>query len=120
MNNLLDTHTFIWFIERDARLSENARKAIERNDVENFVSIASFWEIAIKISLGKLELKTPFSKILEEMAKNGFKQLPITFEDTLILSGLPFHHRDRSDGPAIRQSHYFTVYFSESSRFIER
>lgn len=103
MNNLLDTHTFIWFVEGDAQLSENARKTIEEKGVENFVSIANLWEIAIKISLEKLELKTPFSRILEEIVKNGFKLLPITFEDTLTLSSLPFHHRDPFDRIIISQ-----------------
>ena len=102
MANLLDTHAFIWFVEEDTRLSEKARKAIEEKGIANFVSMASLWEIAIKISLGKLELKTPFPRIMEEIVKNGFKLLPITFEDTLTLTNLPFHHRDRSDGPAVR------------------
>ena len=103
MANLLDTHTFIWFVEGDSRLSEKARKAIEKEGAENFVSIASLWEIAIKISLGKLELKTPFSRILEETVKNGFKLLPISFEDTLALTNLPFHHRDPFDRIIISQ-----------------
>lgn len=72
MNNLIDTHTFIWFIEGDNQLSKQARKAIERNDAINFVSIASLWEIAVKISLKKLELKTPFSIISTQILNNGF------------------------------------------------
>ena len=104
MANLLDTHTFIWFVEGDAQLSRNARQAIEEEaEGDNFVSIATLWEIAIKISLGKLELKTPFSRILEEIVRNGFKVLPITFEDTLILSKLPFYHRDPFDRIIISQ-----------------
>ena len=56
MKYLLDTHTLIWFLNGDKELSSKARKAIESNNVVNFVSIASLWEIAIKISLKKLEL----------------------------------------------------------------
>ena len=104
MNNLLDTHTFIWFNEGDIQLSKDARKAIERDDVINFISIASLWEISIKISLGKLELKTPFSSISDQILKNGFQILPITFHDTLALSKLPFHHRDPFDRMIISQS----------------
>lgn len=55
---LLDTHTLIWFIGGNQELSQTAREAIETENVINFVSIASLWEIAIKISLGKIELKT--------------------------------------------------------------
>ena len=104
MNNLLDTHILIWFIEGDNKLSDRARKSIERNDVFNFVSIASLWEIAIKVSLGKLELKTPFSKISKQILNNGFQILPITFQDTLSLTELPFHHRDPFDRIIICQS----------------
>jgi len=94
MNNLIDTHAFIWFLNGDNNLSDKAKKAIEEIDVINFISIASLWEISIKISLGKLELSTPFAEIAEQIDHNGFQILPITFEDTLILSTLPFHHRD--------------------------
>ena len=104
MNNLIDTHALIWFLNGDDKLSDKAKKAIENEDAINFISIASLWEIAIKISLGKLELKTPFSKISEQIDNNGFQILPITFEDTLILSTLPFHHRDPFDRIIISQS----------------
>ena len=60
--------------------------------------------MAIKISLGKLELKRPFAEILVQIENSGFQILPITFEDTLILSNLPFHHRDPFDRIIISQS----------------
>jgi PIN domain nuclease of toxin-antitoxin system len=60
--------------------------------------------MAIKISLGKLELKTPFSQIGRQMEENGFELLPITFEDVLTLSALPFHHRDPFDRIIVVQS----------------
>ncbi|MDQ3845071.1 MAG: type II toxin-antitoxin system VapC family toxin [Bacteroidota bacterium] len=96
-HNLLDTHTLIWYINGDPELSQKARTAIETNGVINFVSIASLWEIAIKISLGKLELKTPFDQLGRQIRENGFEVLPILFEDTLVLSTLPFHHKDPFD-----------------------
>jgi PIN domain nuclease of toxin-antitoxin system len=86
--NLLDTHTFIWFVEADQRLTSLARKEIETIDATNFVSIASIWEIAIKISRGRLELKTPFSKINEQLEVNFFEILPVSFKDTLLVSSL--------------------------------
>ena len=104
MNNLLDTHTFIWFIEGDNQLSRLARKSIEKKGAVNFISIASLWEIAIKISLGKLELKTAFSKISEQILDNGFQILPVVLADTFILTELPFHHRDPFDRIIICQS----------------
>lgn len=97
MNNILDTHAFIWFIEGNIQMSGKARKAIEKNTGITYVSIASLWEIAIKISLRKLEIKSHFSEINNQILKNGFQLLPISFEDTLILTQLPFHHRDPFD-----------------------
>ncbi len=104
MNNLLDTHAFIWFLNGDIGLSDHAKKCIEQQDANNFISIASLWEIAIKISLGKLELKTSFAKIAEQIELNDFQVLPITFEDTLLISQLPFHQRDPFDRIIIAQS----------------
>lgn len=104
MNSLLDTHAFIWFIEGDIQLSEKARNYIEKNDAINFISIASLWEIAIKVSLVKLELKTNFSNISELILNNGFQILPITIEDTITVTKLPFHHRDPFDRVLISQS----------------
>ena len=104
MNYLLDTHTLIWFLNGDKELSSNAGKAIESIEAFNFVSIASLWEIAIKVSLGRLELKTSFKKIEEQIIKNNFEILPITFRDTMVLSTLPFHHRDPFDRLLIVQS----------------
>ena len=95
--NLLDTHALIWFIEGSDQLSQKARQEIETENANNFVSIASLWEIAIKVSLGKIELKTSFHQINNKLSENGFEILPITFEDTLIVSTLPFHHRDPFD-----------------------
>lgn len=104
MTYLLDTHTLIWFLNGDKNLSSKARKAIESFEALNFVSIASLWEIAIKVSLSRLELKTSFEKIEEEIIKNDFKMLSISFRDTLVLSALPFHHRDPFDRLLIAQS----------------
>jgi PIN domain nuclease of toxin-antitoxin system len=102
--NLLDTHTLIWYINGDTELSQSARAAIEADNTINFVSIASLWEMAIKISLNKLELKTPFNQISRQIAENGFEVLPVTSEDTLTVSTLPFHHRDPFDRIIIAQS----------------
>ena len=104
MNNLIDTHALIWFLEGDNSLSAKAQSTIEDETSINFVSIASLWEIAIKVSLGKLELKAPFSKILQQLNENGFQILPVIFEDTLLLSSLPYHHRDPFDRIIIAQS----------------
>ena len=102
MGNLLDTHTLIWFMNGNDHLSSQASKLIVNGT--NYVSIASLWEIAIKISIGKLKLHFSYHSILEQLTENNFDILPITFEDTLSISTLGFHHRDPFDRILIAQS----------------
>jgi len=102
--NILDTHALIWFIEGDKQLSNRTRILIEGENTLNYVSIASLWEIAIKVSLKKLELQTPFEQINKQLTENGFEFLPVTFADTLTVSTLPFHHRDPFDRLIIAQA----------------
>lgn len=101
--NLLDTHTFIWYVNGAAELPQKVRSIIEAQGAVNFVSIASLWEIAIKLSLSKLELKVPFQEIGIQIERNGFEILPITIQDTLTLATLPFHHRDPFDRMIVAQ-----------------
>jgi len=104
MKILLDTHTFLWFLGGDTELSKQARILIENPGYEKYISIASFWEIAIKTGLGKLTLDVSFAELKTEVIKNSFQILPITFEDTLQLSTFPFHHRDPFDRIIISQA----------------
>jgi PIN domain nuclease of toxin-antitoxin system len=104
MNLLIDTHTLIWFIEGSPELSKNARNLIENIDNPCFASIASIWEIAIKVSLGKLELKNPFEKLGSLMWENSIDLLPIRYEHTKELITLPFHHKDPFDRLIIAQA----------------
>jgi PIN domain nuclease of toxin-antitoxin system len=104
MLQLLDTHTFIWFINGDTQLSDKIITRIENADAINFISIASIWEIAIKTSLGKLELKRPFNEIESQIQENNFQLLPVTIDDTITISSLPFHHRDPFDRLLAAQS----------------
>lgn len=93
---LLDTHAFLWWCEDSPELSPHARKAITKNDC--FVSMASFWEIAIKLSLGKLGLPASIERYLpEQMSLNGFETLEISFRQTVGTASLPWHHRDPFD-----------------------
>ena len=104
MEYLLDTHTFLWFINGDAQLSKNAREAIGNSDTIKYISIASFWEIAIKVNLGKLSLDMPYNDLRQQVADNGFEILPITFSHTAELISLDLHHRDPFDRIMIAQA----------------
>jgi PIN domain nuclease of toxin-antitoxin system len=105
MKILLDTHTFLWFITDDPILSSSARLLIQDADSIRFMSIASVWEIAVKISLGKLELTRPFAElILSQLKRNHIELLPIEIPHLAEVANLPFHHRDPFDRLIISQS----------------
>ncbi len=94
MNLLLDTHTLIWFLNGDDKLSEKAKSSIENPKNIKLVSIASIWKITIKLSLGKIRFPKGFKQFLKLIEENGFEVLPITFEHAIELSTLDFIHRD--------------------------
>ena len=105
MRLLLDTHTFLWFVLNDARLSANARKLIADPANEIEISPASYWEIAIKISTGKYSLTEPLEIFVErEVRTNQFHILPIEPRHVTPLTGLPFYHRDPFDRIIIAQA----------------
>ena len=103
MKILLDTHAFIWYVEGSLELSKTARKEIEDNTNQCYLSMASLWEMSIKIGLGKLSLKSPFNTVFDDVSNNGFDLLPIIFEHTLLNAQLTWHHKDPFDRLMIAQ-----------------
>ncbi|MBI2897571.1 MAG: type II toxin-antitoxin system VapC family toxin [Deltaproteobacteria bacterium] len=98
MKLLLDTHAFLWFLAGDRRLSGTARRRIEDSRHERFLSIASVWEMAIKSSLGKLELGDPLAEVVDQGTReNGILLLRVSKEHALGVADLPWHHRDPFD-----------------------
>jgi PIN domain nuclease of toxin-antitoxin system len=105
VNLLLDTHSFIWFVEDNPSLSSHARRLIEESTNDVFLSIASVWEMAIKVSLSKLDLNQPFDLFIpNQLLLNDITLLDITVSHTLRVATLPFHHRDPFDRLLIAQS----------------
>lgn len=100
---LLDTHTFIWFINGDPNLPKEVIKEIRNLKNQCFISIASIWEIAIKSKLGKLSFSGGFGKLEEFLTENQIEILPITFNHIQVLNDLEFHHRDPFDRILIAQ-----------------
>jgi len=95
---LLDTHAFLWLIVDDPRLSAAARRVFLARDNEVLLSLASMWEIAIKVSLGKLRVGNGARNTIErEVTRNGLSLLPITEEHIWRVAELPFFHRDPFD-----------------------
>ncbi len=98
MELLLDTQAFLWFTLQDQRLSQRAREAIEAADSLLMISPVCFWEIAIKVKLGKLAVPEPFRDFIDrELTANDILVLPITVERAAVTLDLPFHHRDPFD-----------------------
>lgn len=104
MRYLLDTHTLLWFLAGDKKLSGRGRQLIDDLGNEKFLSIASLWEIAIKVGLGKLNLAKPFEQMFPaQLHFNHIEILDITVDSLIKLATLPFHHRDPFDRLIIAQ-----------------
>ncbi len=105
MKLLIDTHALIWFCEGSSSLSDAARAAMEDEANELFISHAVPWEMAIKISLGKLQLQTDYEVIFPGVLDaNGFQMLSASHEHYRNLIDLPRHHGDPFDRLMISQA----------------
>lgn len=102
MSFLLDTHAFIWWLNDSPELSLNARKTISRPENRIFFSHASYWEIAIKVSIGRLRF--PMNSMESELLKNGFELLAIKSSHIIQSASLPMLHRDPFDRMLIAQA----------------
>jgi PIN domain nuclease of toxin-antitoxin system len=104
MSYLIDTQAFIWYALGDAQLSSKAKSIIESNDTR-LISIATIWEMGIKVNIGKLTFKVPFDELIQtELAFNQYELLPIELNHIFQLSNLPHHHRDPFDRILIAQA----------------
>lgn len=100
---LLDTHAFLWWCEDSPELSRKARAVMTEQDC--FVSYASFWEIAIKLNLGKLRLPDTFERYIpDQMSLNGFEQMEISFNHLTRSATLEWRHRDPFDRLLVAQA----------------
>ncbi len=96
--HLLDTHTFLWMASAPDRLGDEAREVVDRPASQLFLSVASVWEMAIKSSLGKLELPSPLGVFLEEQLQAiRALVLDVRAQHALAVEDLPWHHRDPFD-----------------------
>jgi len=102
---LLDTHAFLWWVEGAPALGRRAHTEISNANNEVFVSIASCWELAIKLSLGKLRLTQNVERFIpEQLTRNGFTLLGLEFRHVARVVDLPFHHRDPFDRVLVAQA----------------
>jgi PIN domain nuclease of toxin-antitoxin system len=101
---LVDTHAFLWFMAGDERLSAPARRAIEDDEDQWCLSVASVWELAIKASLKRLVLPVPTVDYVTEKVEQGLLLLPVEWTHAAAVETLPFHHRDPFDRLLVAQA----------------
>lgn len=107
MRLLADTHAMLWWLRDDRRLSKRARALLEDGANELLWSIASSWEIAVKLGTGKLELDRPLHRLFADIvSEQGAVVLPIGHEHCSRLADLPLHHRDPFDRMLIAQAQH--------------
>lgn len=104
MKLLLDTHIFIWWVDQPEKLSATAISALEDEANELLLSVASVWEMQIKIQLGKLKLSLPLKELVKNQQEtNDLRVSPVALSHVLALDALPFHHKDPFDRLLIAQ-----------------
>jgi PIN domain nuclease of toxin-antitoxin system len=102
---LLDTHAFLWWVGDAPELKSTAKRAIADTRNECYLSVASCWEMAIKIGLGKLRLTKPLERfVTEQLNANRIILLSIDLRHAAKVAKLPFHHRDPFDRLLIAQA----------------
>lgn len=105
MRLLLDTHTFLWWVADAPQIPARARQAIAQPRNECLVSLASCWELAIKLSLGKIEISGTLERFMpSQLSANGFREMPIEIRHAARVARLPFHHRDPFDRLLVAQA----------------
>lgn len=105
MNLLLDTHVFIWEVLEPEKLSPTVINLIKNKDNKLLLSIASIWEMQIKIGINKLHFDEPLSKVVAKQREiNEVEILPINLDHIWQLDQLPLHHKDPFDRMLIAQA----------------
>ncbi|HEX5307506.1 MAG TPA: type II toxin-antitoxin system VapC family toxin [Solirubrobacteraceae bacterium] len=103
MRLLLDTHTALWLLADDRRLSEHACELLDDPRNEAVLSAVVVWEVAIKRSLGKLDAPDGFADLL---LGGGAAPLPIAIDHARAVRRLPWHHRDPFDRLLVAQAQH--------------
>ncbi|BAZ41988.1 PilT protein domain protein [Calothrix sp. NIES-4101] len=105
MRLLLDTQCWLWWFAQPEKLSENVIEQIADETNEVWLSVASVWEMGIKVSIGKLPLREPINDYVStRMNQLGARSLEITASHALRVAVLPLHHRDPFDRMLIAQA----------------
>jgi PIN domain nuclease of toxin-antitoxin system len=106
MNLLLDTHALLWFLTDSPKLPIGTRDVMKDLTNPTFVSMVSLWEVALKHSLGRLELHAEPERFFDLVEESGFSLLPIESAHILGMTRLALHHQDPFDRLLIAQAQY--------------
>ncbi|HEV8030815.1 MAG TPA: type II toxin-antitoxin system VapC family toxin [Stellaceae bacterium] len=104
MRLLIDTQLLLWTAGQSARLSPQARSLIADPANELLFSAASLWEIAIKAGLGRADFRVDAIRLRRGLLNNGYRELAITGEHAVAVTGLPMIHKDPFDRLLLAQS----------------
>lgn len=113
---LLDTNVLLWLFMGDERLSAELKNSIEQDPTTYYVSLVTLWEIAIKRSIGKLEVAIDLPKAIKEA---GFHFLSLTNEHIYTYEALPLLHRDPFDRMLVAQSLSESIVLATSDGFLK-
>lgn len=105
MRLLLDTHAFIWLWEDVSKVPPRVLAACENPENQLYLSIASIWEMQIKVGVGRLSFQQPLPEIIENQKnENGVSILPVSLPHLWQLAALPAHHNDPFDRLLVAQA----------------
>lgn len=104
MAYLLDTHTFLWFVAGDKKLPASLKQIIKDITKPCFISVASFWEIAIKKQIGKLTIEISLDELYRFAERNQIEIIPVKEEHLITLLDLELLHNDPFDRLILSQT----------------
>lgn len=121
MKLLLDTHAFIWWFNEPERLSSEVLTVLADQNNDLILSVASVWEMQIKIQAGRMNLTVPLRELVESQEQaNGVQVLPVEFGHVLALDALPAHHREPFDRLLIAQANVEDAFLVSSDPVLSK
>lgn len=117
MNYLLDTHVVLWWLSDPKKIAKKAKQIIQDREQAIFISSVSFWEMAVKSSLGRLNIPRNMLNIL---LNDGFQTLPLEPEAALSIIDLPDFHKDPFDRMLVSQAKYHDMVFITRDKHIKK
>ena len=120
MELLIDTHTLIWWLEYNSRLSRKAIALLSSPATTVLVSAAVGWELAIKSNVGKFHSSMLVNDLARLIDREGFSSVPISLDHAIHAGLLPLHHRDPFDRILIAQAHLLNVGILSADTVLDR